>query len=119
MSRGSSLSKVNRGRPSGRLLAYVHSGCGTKRAIACTALAGRCRTPSARVLHEPFGPVRPPRSRMRLRARQPVVRIIRQEVVGPIVALLLLRRGFDPRELSPNAQHDTRVAPPKPDPALC
>src|SRR5256885_15521074 len=95
MSRMSALSKVNGGGPSGRLLAYVHSGCGAKRAIACIALAGRCRTPSARVLHEPFGPVRPPRSRMRLRARQPVVRIIRQEVVGPIVALFLLRRVDD------------------------
>ena len=67
-------------RSSGDLLAYVHSRCGTKRTMAYAALACRCRTPSTRMLDQPFGPVRPPRSLMRLRPRQPVIRIVGQDI---------------------------------------
>src|SRR5437762_1710697 len=97
-------------RSSGDLLAYVHSRCGTKRTMAYAALACRCRTPSTRMLDQPFGPVRPPRSLMRLRPRQPVIGIVGQEIVGPIVALLLLRRVYDAGDMTRRAQHEPRIA---------
>ena len=59
---------------------------------------------------EPRVPVRPPASRHRLRAREPVVGRIGDEVVDPVVAPRRLRRIDHAGDVARRAQHERDVA---------
>src|SRR5258706_16174922 len=75
-------------------LADISAGRRRQRAMPRAAQVSWRRTTRAGLLGEPRSPVRPPRAGMRLRACEPVVRVVGQELVGPVTAPLLLR-GID------------------------